>query len=307
MWTEAQNFAIVQTELDEVFYQNFEYDASYPSIATANTSALFKPMNIDRRAYIEEVYKGAPLFPIIGEIQTVPVETPAVANKLTTAVKDFSQGVQLSKDLFDDQMHGVWSRTVSDLALKARVSQDANAFKIFRGAFTTTLTADGDAWIGTHTLISGGTYSNLVTGALSPTTLNNAIVALRQQVDQAGVVLGNVPAYLVVPSPLFKHAIEITDSALIADNANNNINVFRSAYGITVYTSPYMDAVSGGSDTAWFLLAKNHCVTRLIRQGLQTFLRDWGYSDNRTYFYQANFREEVYVPDYIGAIGSTGV
>jgi hypothetical protein len=307
MFLESQNYAIVRTELDRVFYQNFEYDASYPSIATAGTAALFKPMNIDRAAYIEEIYKGSQLFDIVGEVGVVPTETPIVANKLTTFVKDFARGVELSKDLFDDNMHGVWSRTVSDLAMKARISQDSNAFKIFRGAFSTTLTADGSAMVASRTLLSGATYTNVVTGALSPTTLNNAIVALRQQPDQAGVVMGNVPAYLVVPSLLFKHATEITDSALIADAANNNINVFRSAYGITIYTSPYMDAVAGGSDTAWFLLAKNHSITRIIRQGLQTFLRDWGYSNNRTYFYQANFREEVYCPDYAGIVGSTGL
>src|ERR1035437_262458 len=308
MYTEAQNFAIVRTELDRVFYQNFEYDASFPGIATANTAELFKPMNIDRAAYIEEIYKGSPLFPVVGEIGVVPVATPVVGNKLTTFVKDFAQGIELSKDLFDDNMHGIWSRTVADLALKARVTQDSNAFGAFRGAFTTTLTADGAPWISaTHTLLNGQTYSNLITGALSPVTLNTAIVGLRQQPDQSGVILGNVPAYLVVASAGFKHATEITDSALIADSGNNNVNVYRSAYGITIYTSPYLDAVAGGSDTAWFLLAKNHCVTRIIRQGLQTFLRDWGYSNNRTYFYQANFRETVYVPDYIGAVAATGV
>lgn len=307
MFTEAQNYAIVRTELDRVFYQNFQYDTTFPSIATASTEALFKPMTIDRAAYIEEVYKGAGLFPIIGETATVPTYQPIVGNKLTTFVKDFAQGVELSKDLFDDNMHGVWSKTVADLAMKARVTQDSNAFKVFRGAFTTTLTADGAALISTHTLLNGSTYSNLVSGALSPSTLNDAIVKLRQQVDQAGVVLGNVPSCLLVPSPLFKKAIEITDSALIADSGNNNINVYRSAYGITVYTSPYLDAIAGGSDSAWFVLSRNHSVTRLIRQGLQTFLRDWGYSNNRTYFYQANFREEVYVPDYIGVVGSTGL
>ena len=264
-------------------------------------------MNIDRAAYVEEIYKGSQLFDIVGEIGTVPTETPIVANKLTTYVKDFARGVELSKDLFDDNMHSVWSRTVADLATKARVTQDSNAFKVFRLAFTTALTADGAAIISaSHTLLNGTTYSNLVTGALSPVTLNNAIVALRQQPDQAGVVLGNVPACLVVPSPLFKHATEITDSALLADGANNNLNVFRSAYGITIYTSPYLDATTGGSDTAWYLLAKNHSITRIIRQGLQTFLRDWGYSNNRTYFYQANFREEVYCPDYLGIVGSLG-
>ena len=309
MLTDAQNFALVRTELDRVFYQVFEYDTTSPEIATARTASLFKPMNLDRQAYIEEIYKGPGLYAKTGEVQTVPEFTPSAGNKLTTPILDFTNSVTISKDWFDDQMHGMYSQIVSDLARLALVTQDANAFGWYRGAFTTSLTADGAAWISaSHTLLNGQTYSNLVTGALSPTTLYTAVVTLRQQPNQAGVLLGNAPAYLVVPSALWKHAIEITQSALIADSANNNINVYRGVYGITVFTSPWLDAaVSGGSDTAWFLLAKNHTVTRLIRQGLQTGLTDWIYSNNRTYRYQANFRETVYAPDYQGACGATGV
>ena len=201
---------------------------------------------------------------------------------------------------------GVWAKAVADFAMVARVTQDDNAFAFFRGAFTTSLTADGIAACGIHVLIGGGTQSNTATGALSPTTLYTGIVNLRQQKNQAGVILGNVPTVLLVPSALYKHAVEITDSALIADVANNNINVYRSAYGITIYTSPYMDAAAGGSDTAWFLMSRNHAVTRLVRQGIQTALRDWSVSNNRTYLYQANFREAVYCPDYVGLYGSTG-
>lgn len=308
MFTEAQNFAIVQTELDSVFYQEFNYEDSNPVMTTSRNGMIFKEISIDRAAYIEEVYKGSGLFPIVGEVQAVPLSTPHVANKLTTYIKDFAQGIELSKDLFDDNMFGVWARSVSDLALKARVSQDQNAFKIFRGAFTTTLTADGEPLIDSaHPLIGGGTTSNLVTGALSPSTLNNAIVALAQQVDQAGVILGQQPAVLLVPPALIKHALEITDSALIADVANNNINVYRSAYGFRVYSSPYIGAAAGGSDTAWFLMARNHGIKRIVRQGIETALRSWQMSNNRTYFYQANFREEVVATDYAGIVGSTGL
>ncbi len=307
MFTEAQNLAITRTELDTVFFQEFEYDATFPGIATARTAELFKPLNTTHSAYIEQVYKGVGLFDNIGETTTVPLSTPAAANKMTIPVLDFAKGIELSKNLFDDNMHGVWARTVTDFATKARISQDDNAFKFFRGAFTTSLTADGAAFIGSHTLINGQTYSNVISGALSDSTLYDAIVALRQQPDQAGVIMGNVPAILLVPSKLFKLAIQLTDSALVAQSAENAINVYRSAYGITVYTSPYLDLAAGGSDTAWFLLAKNHSVTRLIRQGVETSLRSWEYSNNRTYFYQANFRESVYAPDYVGAVGSTGV
>lgn len=308
MFTEGQNFAIVQTELDSVFYQNFEYSVPFPSNMTAQTGEIFKPLQTQHAAYIEEIFKGVGLFSVIGETQQVPAGTPAVRNKLTTYIKDFAESIELSKNLFDDNMHGVWSKAVQDFAIKAKVTQDDNAMALFRAAFTTTLTADGAAFISaSHTLIGGGTQSNLVSGAFSDSTLYDAIVALRQMKDQAGVIMGCVPSYLVVPTALWKKAVQVTESALVADTANNNINVYRSAMGITIYTSPYLDAVAGGSDTAWFLLARNHGITRLIRQGIQTALRDWTYSDNRTYLYQANFREAVYVADYVGAVGSTGV
>lgn len=310
MWTEAQNFAIVRTELDTVFFQNFEYDETMPGIATARTAALFKPLQIDRTAYIEEIYAGSNLAQAIGETQIVPQSTPVVANKLTTYVNDYANSVEISKDLFDDNMHGVWSKTVADFAMKALRTQDSEAFGWFRGAFTTSLTADGIAFCGAHTLIKGGTETNTYSGAssaLSGTSIATGINYLAQQKDQAGVILGCTPRIMLVPPALFQKALQETDSALYADNANNAINVYRSTYGFMVYQSPYLGAAAGGSDTAWFLLAQNHSVTRLIRQGVQTALRDWTMSNNRTYLYQYNFREKVYAPDYIGVVGFVGV
>ncbi len=308
MFTEGQNFAVVQTELDDVFKQNFEYSVPFPGNMTAQTGEIFKPLATEHAAYIEEIFKGVGLFSVIGETQQVPAGTPAVRNKITTYIKDFAESIEISKNLFDDNMHGVWSKAVADFAIKAKVTQDDNAMALFRNAFTTTLTADGVSFINSaHPLIGGGTQSNLVSGAFSDATLFDAIVALRQMKDQAGVIMGCVPSYLVVPTQLWKKAVQVTESALVADTANNNINVYRSAMGITIYTSPYLDAVAGGSNTAWFLLARNHGITRLIRQGIQTALRDWTMSDNRTYLYQANFREAVYVADYVGAVGSTGL
>ena len=210
-------------------------------------------------------------------------------------------------------MFGTWSRTVTDLALKARVSADANAFKIFRGGFNTTLTADGVALFGNHALLNGSFYSNSLyditaaTTVLSSTSLNAAITALATQPDQAGVVLGQQPAVLLVPPALIKLALELSDSALAGDVSTNAINVFRSAYGYRVYSTPYISASTGGSDTAWFLLARNTGIKRIVRQGIETFLRPWGYSNNRTYLYQANFREEVVAVDYIGTIGARGL
>ena len=207
----------------------------------------------------------------------------------------------------------MYSAVVMDMARKARQSQNDNAFALFRGAFTTSLTADGQPMCGTHTTLSGATVINTHTGAgsaLSSPSINTGIVDLAQQLDQAGVIMGNFPSVILVPSVLRKKALELTDSALIADTATNALNVYRSAYGFTVWTSPFLDAIAGGgtgSDTAWFMLSENHSVTRLIRQGIVTDLRDWTASNNRTYFFQANFRETVYCKDYVGLVGFVGV
>lgn len=308
MFTEAENLAIVRTELDGVFYQEFNYEDGNPVMTTCRNDLLFKQINITNAAYIEEVYKGGSLYQQVNETGALPVGTPKVANKLTTYAKTFADVRELSKQLFDDNMHGVWAATVRDMAENARLSQDDNAFKIFRNAFTTTLTADGVALISaSHTTVGGETISNIVTGALSPTTINDGIIALAEQKNQAGVIKGQQPACLLVPPALIKKALEYTDSALIADVANNNINVYRSAYGFRVYSNPYLGAAAGGSDTAWFLLARNHGIRRFIRSGVETFLRPWGYSNNLTYQYTATFREECSAVDYIGIVGATGV
>jgi hypothetical protein len=307
MFTEAQNFSIVQTELDKVFFQQFDYNETFPGVARATTADIFKPQETTHAAWIQSINKGSGLFPAIGETATVPLSTPHVTNKQTTQILTFAQGIDISKQLFDDNMHGVWAEDVRDFASKAMDTQDYTAFGLFRNGFNTALTADGSAIFSTHTLIGGGTQSNAGTAALTPASLNTGIVNMMEQKDQSGVIRGSSVAVLLVPPALWKHAREITDSALIADSAQNNVNVYRSALGITVYTSHWLGAAAGGSDTAWFLLAKRHGFTRLIRQGLETALTDWRYSNNLTYRYQANFRENYFCADYAGSYGSTGV
>jgi len=308
MFTEAQNFSIVQTELDAVFFQRFDFNDKFPGVAHATTASIFKPIETTHAAWIQSINKGSGLFPAVGETATVPLSTPHVTNKQTTLINTYAQAIDISKQLFDDNMHGVWAEDVKNFADVAMQTMDYTAFGLFRNGFTTALTADGvSIFNSAHPLIGGGTQSNTGTAALSPTTLNDALVNLIQQKDQAGVIMGNAPETLLVPPQLWKHAREITDSALIADLANNNINVYRSALGITVWTSPWLGAAAGGSDTAWFLLASRHGFTRLIRQGLETALTPWQYSSNLTYRYQANFRENYFCADYAGSYGSTGV
>ncbi len=103
MFTEAQNFSLVQTELDEVFRQNYEATVP-PSYATAMTAEIFKVTDTTHAAYIGTIHKGPGLFSKIGEVQAVPSYTAKVANKWTVTIADFAEGIEVSKNLFDDKL-----------------------------------------------------------------------------------------------------------------------------------------------------------------------------------------------------------
>jgi hypothetical protein len=111
----------------------------------------------------------------------------------------------------------------------------------------------------------------------------------------------------VVAPKGFKNAVQVTQSVLVSDTANNAVNVYLSIFGIEVMTSPYLGAAGGGSDTAWFLLSQFHGIKRVIRQGVQTALVSWEFSDNRSYKYQGNYREAYFAADWAGIVGATGV
>ena len=317
MFTSAQNTSLTQTELDEVFVQNLEATTP-PSYATAMTGEIFKVTDTTHGAYIGTIHKGPGLFSKIGEVQAVPSYTAKVANKWTVTIADYAEGIDISKNLFDDDIHGEWQNQVAEFAIMARRTQDFNAFKIFRGAFTTTLSADGSALIGSHTLINGGTTNNeivaadvgAVTSTLTSSSFNIAMKRLAEVKSQAGVPLQCVGNILLVPPALYATARQIAVSALTPDNANNAVNVFSMDYSVRVYQSVYLGTASPdglGSDTAWFLMdSSRHAVRRFVRQGIVTSLRGWEMSNNRTYYYQANFREEVFAPDYIGLVGAKG-
>src|SRR5690242_13222118 len=143
MFTEAQNFSIVQTELDKVFFQTFDYTSTFPGVARATTAEIFKPQETTHAAWIQSINKGSGLCPVVRETATVPLSVLHVTNKQTTLVNMYAQGIDLSKQLFDDNMHGVWAGDVHDSEEQARNTQEYTAFALYRNGFSTALTADG--------------------------------------------------------------------------------------------------------------------------------------------------------------------
>ena len=304
-FTGASSPNVVKTALDGVFFQEHDVESS-PDYADATTSAIFRQDTADSSAVIWEMFKGVGLWDARPEEADIATDAPRIANQKTFTVSNYAKSIDISNNLFKDGKHSVYEKMVRDFARKARQTRDQNAFAVFRNAFSTATTHDGVALISdSHVAVDGTTIDNNVGAALTETTLGTAIRLLRELKDQAGVVGGSVAKCLLVPPALHKLAHEITQSTLRSGTANNDANFYSDLYGVRVYSSEWLgSAVTGGSNTAWYVLGDNHSVYRFVRQGVITDLVDYKYQRNNNYIYKGEFREVVGAFNFEGLVGS---
>lgn len=298
---------VVRTALDKVFFAEFDGEQN-PGFATAADDMVFRQEGTDRSAVITEQYKGSGYFEETNEEEDLAAGSPKVGNQKTSTVLKYTKAVDVPKNFFDDDLHTVVSRMVQDMARVGRVTRDKNAFSVYNNGFSSQTTNDGVAlFSNSHVTLGGETVDNLETAALADTALNTAMTSLIEQKTQDGTLGGHMPALLLVPTALFKTAVEITKSEVKTGANNDTLNYYSTYYpGLTVKTSPFLGAAQGGSDTAWFLLSKNHSVYRWEREAINTDLVGYEYSRNDNYVYKARYREVVDSISYEGAVGSTG-
>jgi len=302
----STSHAAVQTELDDIFVQSFN-PKSFPGYIDATSSLAFKQDTSTKSNEIMEVFMGSGVWGKKKEQENVGGDHSRIDNKITFNHATFADKIEIPKEFFDDEMHGLYESMVQEFGEMGAVTRDINAFEIYRGAFDTTLTADGLPWVSdSHVTISGDTVDNKLTAVLTNTSLAQAITNLIEQKNQRGIVKGGTPRTLLVPPALFEKAVTITESTKKAFTADNDLNYFSDKFGITIATSNRLGAVSGGSDTAWFLLGANMSAKRWVREGMTTRLMPWDQQTNDAYIYKGRYREVVGAVDYSGMIGSTG-
>lgn len=300
---------VVITDLDSVFYQEYNKQ-SLNNYVTAESASIFNQATADNSAVIVETFGGIGYWPTRAEEGDVNSASPRVTNKGTYSVLEYANSVKIPVTFFEDQMHGSYDMMVRNFAETARVTRDRAAFKFWVDGFATNQTADAVyIFSASHTTISGATVDNLSSDAFSTTALNDALVALMTQKDQAGLVRGCIGRTILVPPALFKNACEVSDAQLRPNTANNEPNVFLTKFGLYAACSPHLSAAStgvSGADAYWYLLADNHSMTRYVRTPIETDLVDYKIAPNNTYVYKGRFREVLGCQDYVGLFGSTG-
>jgi hypothetical protein len=306
-FTQGLNPDVVKTGLDEVFYSKFNKQIG-PNYADIDQSDIFKQDSAKNSAVITTILADAGMWDSKAELADVAEGTILSGDKRTFTVVTYAQALKPTKEMFDDEEWGTVKEMVKKMAMKAYLTQKKNGFDIYRGAFATHKTNDGQyVCSDSHTNLNGDTVDNLLTAALAPAALKSAIQMLVEQVDEAGDNVGHEARCLLVPTPLYDYAIEITESKLKPDVTDNNTNAFSAKYNLYVKQSNWLNATNSGSDTAWFLLAEDHTVKRWTREAVSTSMIDYKYDDKDRYTYKGRFREVYGAVSYEGLVGSTGL
>lgn len=312
----SPNLELVKTALDEL-RDNALLEQTTTGKADATNAAVFTQSSVDRAAWVTSVLGAGGYFKktVTGVAQDVSAKKQV--NKIaftpkTTIIAEFNQDVPISRSFMMDQQHEAVAKTVRQQTLAWTATRDQNAFAFYAGGFGTTLsTTIGDSvalFSNSHINANGDTVDNLETGAMSDANLNIAIVSLRGQKNQGGVIVGFEPKFLLAGSTLDHDARIVAKSVLRAGTGNNDLNYFSELYpGMVVYWNQFIDN-SGFTNqaTMYFVGAAQHGVVRMQREAFFSELVDWKVDANDMYKYKLRAREEVDTIEYTGLVGSNG-
>lgn len=308
----GNNPEVVKTSLDEVLYTEFDTKPS-PDQIDATSSVFFRQESIDRQADIYAEYMPPQQFDSYAEEEEVRDDSVRTDNKTTKEVVPYKSDLPIPVEFFEDDQHGMVTQMVQSYGRKARDTRDKNAFiQSYGDAFSGATTPDGVAMISnSHVALSGDTIDNLETGTATPTNMDTFVQSLELQKDQRGEYGGHSMTGILSPRALYKTMVEIMESTLLADTAENNINMFDTKYGrMSINNSPWLDStynsLNTNAATSYFGVSNNHRVARIVRKGLSTTLVGHETDKRDRMMYKARFREVIAPKTWEGLVGSNG-
>lgn len=201
---------------------------------------------------------------------TVGYQSQAQGYDTTATHIPFSNGIQIERELYDDDRHGIWERRPVALAQAAQRTRQKHGARMFNNAFTVDTffynNSEGVALCSdSHTTNSGASttagFDNNVTSGLSAVSVAAARIQMRGFRGDVAERLSIMPDTLWIPPDLYDIAYEISESSGKPDTANNNANVHKGKY--EVYDWEYLT-----DSNNWFM-----CDSRQQKQFLTWFDR----------------------------------
>lgn len=163
----------------------------------------------------------------------------------------YTKGFKVSEELVEDDRYNVIKKKPQALARSARRTAEYLAAQVFNNAFSSGTGGDGKYLASTlHPRADGGTAQSNASATgitLTETNFNTALLAMRGQLDDKGMMVSVKPDKLIVPPALEKTARILTQSNLRSGTADNDVNYYKGIVDVVSW-----DWLT--STTAWFLI-----------------------------------------------------
>jgi hypothetical protein len=303
----------VQTAIDEAMYEEYSREQQ-PQYLSASDSFFFKQGDLPQLAFIWDEDSNVGEFDKTGEQAEILDTDTWVGNQTKKASQKYTKQVPISDEAFRADGIGKRAQIGFQVGDRARQTQDKQAIldtygDAFDGSVNTT--PDGDALASSsHTTLKGFTVDNLETGALTPDNLWTQVTSLANQQGQDGDAGSHVFEGLLVPFLLYKTGKEVMNSELIANSAENNLNIFDTDYGqVQIRASIFLGSTYNGNsnaNTSYHLISRNHMICRKAFYGLTTTMISPEYTNTDSYVLRSKFHETSFPGSWTGYLGSNG-
>ncbi|HUW16098.1 MAG TPA: Mu-like prophage major head subunit gpT family protein, partial [Actinomycetes bacterium] len=159
---------------------------------------------------------------------------------VTATPLEFTNGIQITRKLFDDDQYQIMDRRPRGLANSAMRTRQQHAARIFNIGFSidnmfyahtenVALCSDSHTTNAPDVSTAVG-FDNLGTAPLTAVAVNAARIQMRGFRGDQGEIISIMPDELWVPIDLQEQAWEIIESSGKLDTANNNANFHRGTY-----------------------------------------------------------------------------
>lgn len=314
-YSTSPNLELVKTALDDL-RDNTLIEEAIVDKAVATDPVVFSQQSADKAAVVTSVIGGGGYFKktVTGVAQDLSPKKVAGKNSptpKTTIIAEFNKDVPISRSFMMDQQHEAVAKAIRQETLSWVASRDQNAFAYYAFGFGTNLSTTIDSvalYSNSHINANNDTVDNYETGVMTDANVNVVVNSLRTQKNQAGVIIGWEPKFLLTSSILHHDAKIVTKSVLRAGTGNNDLNYYSETYGgMKVVYSPFIDGSGATAATTQYHIGGSmHGVVRYERESFFSELVDWKTDPNDQYKYKLRAREEVDTIEYTGLVGSDG-
>ena len=303
----------VQTEIDAVMYERYNR-TQQPQYLSASDELFFKQGPLDTLSFIWDEDSNVGAFQKTAEQEEILASDTFIGNTKTKASQKFTKLIPVSDEAFKADKVGKRQKIGEQVGDRAKLTQDQTALQetygdAFAGTYNTT--PDGQALASnSHVTLKGQTVDNLETGSLTPDNAWTVVTSLANQKGQDGDAGSHTPAGALVPFLLYKTAKEVLNSQLIANSAENNLNIFDTDYGtLQIRASIFLGSTYNNvtnANTSYHFIGENHMVTRKVFYGLTSDMIEPKYSGNDTWMYQYKYHETAFPGSWTAYVGSNG-